>query len=44
MIDGRIFDGLITGLIGIGILIGICLAGIDWLIYWLCEHVTIGWV
>jgi hypothetical protein len=42
--DGRMFDGIFTGLLVIGALIGLGIAGLIWLIVWLCQHVRIEWV
>lgn len=37
-------DSAIKGLVYLGILIGVGLSGLGWLIFWLCQHITIGWV
>lgn len=38
------FDGLIYGLLVIGTIIGLSLAGLIWLCVWLCQHVEISWI
>lgn len=44
--DGHIFDGLITGLLTIGIAIGLIIAGLVWGVVSLLHHVhfAIAWV
>jgi hypothetical protein len=37
------FDGLITGMIVIGILIGIAFCGVVLFIWWLFQHLSISW-
>lgn len=38
------FDNLIVGLIGIGVAIGLCLAGLIWFLFWVFSHLTIAWI
>lgn len=42
--DPRMFDGLFTGLLLIGALIGLGLAGLIWFLVWLFSHIDINWV
>jgi hypothetical protein len=41
---GSAFDGLIQGLILIGVIVGVALCGLTWLLIWIFSHLTIGWV
>jgi hypothetical protein len=41
--DGRIFDGLIHGLLMIGAAIGVALCGAVWFLWWLFHHLTFSW-
>lgn len=43
-VDGRMFDGLIRGLILVGVAIGLGIAGLVWLLLWLNRHIDINWV
>lgn len=36
------FASAIHSLVYLGILIGVGLSGLGWLIFWLCQHITIG--
>lgn len=38
------FDDIIAGLIIIGIVIGLLLAGLGAFLWWVFSHLTIGWV
>lgn len=38
------FDGLMQGLILMGIIIGFALCGLGALLFWVFSHLTIGWV
>jgi hypothetical protein len=44
MMGSGMFDGMLTGLILCGVVIGVCLSGVGWFIYWLCCHISIRWV
>lgn len=37
------FDRMISGLIGLGLILGLLFAGVFHLLLWLFRHVTIGW-
>jgi hypothetical protein len=39
-----IFDGLVTGLILIGVALGFVIVGFLGFLYWLFSHITIGWI
>ena len=45
--DKHFFDGMIDGLIGLGIMIGVIavlvIAAIGFGIYWLCQHLSLTW-
>lgn len=42
--DGKMFDGLISGLLIIGILIGLVIASGLYGLYWFFQHLAIRWV
>jgi hypothetical protein len=46
MIGPGMFDGLLAGLIVLGVIIGIVLCGLGWLAYWLWCHIdiSIAWI
>ena len=40
----RAIDSAIHAVLIFGITLGIGIAGVCWLIYYLCQHITIGWI
>ena len=38
------FDGMIGAILGIGVAIGLAVAGLMWLGYWLWSHISFGWL
>ena len=44
MMGHGMFDGIVRGLIIVGIALGMLICGGIWLGYWLCSHITIGWI
>jgi hypothetical protein len=38
------FDGLITGLLVVGVAIGVALCGVVCFLWWVLSHLTIAWV
>lgn len=42
--DGRMFDGIINGLLLMGVAMGVALCGLAWALFWLFSHVSIRWV
>ena len=42
--DGRMFDGLISGLLLMGAAMGVILCAVLWGIYWLLSHIQLTWV
>jgi len=39
-----IFEQIVRGLVGVGIVIGVALVGVVLLLIWLCSHVRISWI
>ncbi len=42
--DGRMFEGAFIQIFWIGAVAGLAIAGLIWLIIWLCGHIRIEWV
>lgn len=40
----RLFDGMIGSILFVGVVLGLCIAGLIWVIVLLCQHVRIEWV
>ena len=38
------FDGLVTGILIVGVLIGIALCGLAWLAWWVLSHLSVQWI
>lgn len=38
------FDGLVSGLLIMGAVMGIALCALAWGLYWLCSHLSLSWV
>lgn len=42
--DSHMFDGMFGAILFVGALVGLGIAGLIWLIVWLCQHVRVEWV
>lgn len=42
--DSRMFDGMFTSILVVGIIIGGALWGVVAIVWWLCLHVRISWI
>ena len=41
---GSMFDGLVGGLIMLGIIVGLGIAGLIWFFVWLFGHIELSWI
>lgn len=41
---GKAFDGILSMMLAIGVIIGLVIAGMIWLAMWLYGHLQINWI